>query len=398
MNDPFNGDECRILRELRQSEQLFEVLREASGPELHVQKQLRAAFPDELVRAAMTLQELRRRAREKFSRADQMWFNRKGLEQATAEPVARHKAARFSGHVWDYCAGIGGDAIAQAVAGAEVIAVDRDAANCLRVQWNAEAYGVGSRIKTLAADVESLTERDGLLHIDPDRRAGGAQRSVRIEDGTPGLGYLRRITHEFEGGAIKLSPAANFTGKFPEGEIELISLDGEAREATIWFGRLAGPGLWRATVLPAGATLAGDPLESFAAPGPLDRWIYDPDPAVVRAGLVNRLCEETGLQRLDAAEEYLTSSERIESPFVRPFEVLADLPNNDREIRRYFRESDIGQIEIKCRHVPIQADAVRRKLPLPGRRPGVLIFARIAGRTRAVVCRRLAEAAGSDAI
>lgn len=389
MNDSYNSDECRILRELRQSERLFEAVRQASGPELHVQKQLRGEFPDELVRAAITLEELRKRGAEKFSRADQMWFDRKGLEQATAEAVARHKATRFSGHVWDYCAGIGGDAIAQALAGAEVTAVDRDPANCLRIQWNAEAYGVASRVKPLAADVESLTERDGLLHVDPDRRAGRAQRSVRIEDGTPGLDFLRRMTHEFDGGAIKLSPAANFTGKFPDAEIELISLEGEAKEATIWFGRLAEPGLWRATVLPTGVTLAGDPLESFAEPGPLERWIYDPDPAVVRAGLVNRLCEETGLQRLDAAEEYLTSSDLVESPFVRSFEVLADLPNNDREIRRYFRESDICQLEIKCRHVPIQADAVRRKLPLPGREAAVLIFARVAGRTRAIVCRRV---------
>jgi hypothetical protein len=194
---------------------------------------------------------------------------------------------------------------------------------------------------------------------------------------------------EFKGGAIKLSPAANFVGKFPGAEIELVSLNGECKEATVWFGELGTPDLWRATVLPAGETLAGNPLDAFADVGPLGGYIYDPDPAVVRSGLVNLLSEKQGFTRLDDAEEYLTSNELIESSFARPFEVLAELPNNDREIRRYFRESEFGQLEIKCRHIPIQAETVRRKLELPGREAGVLVFARVEGKARAVVCRRI---------
>jgi hypothetical protein len=388
MSEPSDCKECRVLRELREAEGLFEALREARGSELQVQERLRAEFPDELVRAAITLEELRRKGAEKFSRAERMWFTRKGLEQATSDAVSRHKAGRFSGHVWDYCAGIGGDAIALALAGCCVTAVDRDAANCLRVEWNAEAYVVRDLIETRVADVETLVERDGLLHVDPDRRNSGGRRTVRIEDGSPGLEFLRRVIGEFEGGAIKLSPAANFTGKFAGAEIELVSWNGEAREATVWFGRLATPGQWRATTLPSGETLAGDPLESYAEMGPLGSWIYDPDAALVRAGLVNLLCERAGLTRLDDAGEYLTSENLVESPFVQPFEVIAELPNNDREIRRFFRESVFGQVEIKCRHIPVQAEAVRRKLPLPGHEPGVLMFARIGGKARAVVCRR----------
>jgi len=39
--------------------------------------------------------------------------------------------------------------------------------------------------------------------------------------------------------------------------------------------------------------------------------------------------------------------------------------------------------------VPIDVEAVRRKLPLSGSDAAVLIFARMAGKTRAVVCRRV---------
>ena len=196
------------------------------------------------------------------------------------------------------------------------------------------------------------------------------------------------LTRTFRGGAIKLSPAGNFGGKFSDVEIELISLNGECKEAVIWFGELGEKDRWRATVLPSGASLFGDPMEAYPEFGPLQRYLFDPDGAIIRAGLIDLMAERLQMQRLDESEEYLTSNSSSDSEFVRSFEVLEELPNNDREIRRYFRNSDFGRVEIKCRHIPIDVEAVRRKLPLPGDQPGVLIFVRVQGKARAVVCRR----------
>src|SRR5689334_19177383 len=68
--------------------------------------------PAEQVAAAVRLAECRRRGAAKFARADRMWLEPVALEQATAEPVARHKARRFGdGVIVDLCAGIGGDAL-----------------------------------------------------------------------------------------------------------------------------------------------------------------------------------------------------------------------------------------------------------------------------------------------
>ena len=120
--------------------------------------------------------------------------------------------------------------------------------------------------------------------------------------------------------------------------------------------------------------------------GPVGAVLYDPNPAVVRAGLVDLLAEQLGVRRLDSEEEYLSSDVRVDSPFLRAFEILAVLPNNERAIRGYFRTADFGQVEIKCRRLPVQAEAVRRKLPLVGDQPGVLVFARIAGKAKALVC------------
>src|SRR5258708_39647006 len=88
-------DEWDLLHELRDSPQLLQIVWQSTGNELAIQTQLRREYSDRLVRGAFALCELRRRGTAKFSRAAEMWFDRQGLEQATSERVARHKARRF---------------------------------------------------------------------------------------------------------------------------------------------------------------------------------------------------------------------------------------------------------------------------------------------------------------
>ena len=384
------NDECRVLRALRETPGLFEQIAAWTGPELGLQASLRRQFPDDLVRAAVSIHELRHRAKIKFTRADQMWFDRQGLEQSTMEAIAAYKAKRFEGSVWDLCCGIGSDAIALANH-CNVTAVDINPAACLRASWNAAAYSVATSVETKVADVLDMIKLDslnGLIHIDPDRRPGSSGRVSRIEDYVPGLEGLNRLIAQCRGGAIKVSPASNFGGKFPEAEIELISYRGECKEATVWFGDLAREQPFRATVLPSAESIAGHPLETLAPMMPLGRYLYDPDPAVVRAGLVDVLAERLGLSRLDASEEYLTSDQMVRSPFVQTFETIVEMPNNERDLKAWLRKSGIGRLEIKCRHIPIQADTLRRKLQLSGTEPAVVIFARVNGKARIIAARR----------
>jgi hypothetical protein len=384
-------DESSLLRALRASPGLLEAMTQANPAEteFHLQQRLRKEFPHELVRAALILRDLRRKAvaAKKFARADQMWFTPTGLEQATAEPIARHKAKRFEGPVWDYCCGIGGDSLALAERG-EVQSVDLDPAMCLRTDWNANVYEVHERVHTVVADVTQLGRREGLLHIDPDRRPGGQQRMRRIEDCSPNLDVLRKLMSEFRGGAIKLSPASNFGGKFSNVEIELVSLHGECKEATVWFGDLAGDQPFRATSLPSGETIAADPMSARADVTPPRSFVYDPDPAIVRAGLLDVLAERLQLSRLDDAEEYLTGDQPLCLPWTQTFRVLEIVPNNEREVRAACRRWEFASAEIKCRHLPIEIERVRCKLTLEGSRFGVLIYARVAGKATVFVCER----------
>lgn len=392
--------ELAVLRELRATPGIFAQIANWTGTELALQKQLRSEYSDALTRAALQLAGLRTRAREKFSRASELWCDRQSLEQSTNEAVAQYKAERFAEciaaddpglPVVDVCAGIGGDALSLARE-LPVLAVERDPLIATLLTWNAELYGVAERVQTRVVDARELDLAGRWLHLDPDRRPGTGGRVWRIEDYEPELDQLRAWMAAARGGALKLSPACNFAGKFHDlsVETELISLRGECKEATIWFGDLVDEPLWRATVLPEGATIAGYPSSALAEQSALRGYLYDPDPAVVRAGLVDLLAETEGLARLDREEEYLTSEELFDTPFAQAFAVVAELPNNDREIRAQVKAQHWHEIEIKCRHVPVKAAQVRQKLTLDGTGSGTLFIAKIQGRTRAILARRVA--------
>ena len=128
---------------------------------------LRSNYDDHIVRAALILHDLRKRGAAKFSKADEMWFDRTGLEQSTSEPVANYKAKRFSGDVVDICSGIGGDSIAIA-ANANVTSIDRVSARSQCLVWNAEAYGVANTIDAQPREAVPGDASGKLVHIDPD--------------------------------------------------------------------------------------------------------------------------------------------------------------------------------------------------------------------------------------
>src|SRR5436309_7280206 len=113
------------------SPELIRFLRSAKGADLLAEasnlppdeltriSHLRKFHPPARVAAAIELLNLRVRARAKFSRADEMFFTREGLEQSSSEAVAKWGAARFpeGATILDLCCGIGGDAVALASRG-----------------------------------------------------------------------------------------------------------------------------------------------------------------------------------------------------------------------------------------------------------------------------------------
>ncbi len=346
--------------------------------------------PPEVVSAAIRLAEARRRGAAKFSRADRMWLDRIGLEQATAEAVATHKAGRFAGSdVFDLCSGIGGDAIAMAGAMARVIAVDRDRGMLRRLAWNAEAYGVRGRVLPVLGRAESIgLPRSGLLHIDPDRRPGGGRKANRIDKYVPNIDFLKFLLGRVRGGAIKLGPASDFEAIFGADpcEIEVTSLFGECKEATVWFGELRSCRR-RATTLPSGETWTHSE-GGRASEMPLQVRLLEPDPSLIRSGLLDGFALAHDLYRFAPGTDLFTSPNAVRSPFLTGFHVEDVLPLDMKLLRAVVARRGLGPLEIKTRGVDLRPEAVRTTLRPAGSNPATIFLIGGEGRGRAIVASR----------
>lgn len=359
-------------------------------------ERLRRHVTAEQAQAALEIAWLRRRARTKFPQADRLYFTREALEQATAAPVAAHRAARLAAaaHVADLGCGIGGDTLALAAAGARVTAVERDALRLAMARANAEALGLAERIAWVQCDLlaEDPPAAEALF-CDPSRRADG-RRHAHAEDYEPPLSRVLAWSRRTPALAVKLAPGLDLDMLPPEVECEFVSLDGELKEAVIWCGPLAQVRR-RATLLrtaedgqAATHTLCADlPATSPTVPvAEPEAFLYEPDPAVIRAGLVADLAERLGAALLDPSIAYLTSPVYVATPFARAWAVITWLPFGLKRLRAKLRELDAGPVTVKKRGSPLDADALARQLSGEGRRPLVVVLTRVKGRPVALIC------------
>ncbi|OBI23151.1 SAM-dependent methyltransferase [Mycobacterium sp. E2327] len=333
---------------------------------------------------------LRRRALDKLGQLEVSgWlFTDEALQQATAAPVALHRASRLAQAgvaVHDATCSIGTELAALRAAGVRAVGSDIDAVRLAMARHN-----LGAAIGLCRADALHPVTRDTVVLVDPARRLGGRRR-MRVDDYAPALGRVLD-TYSDRDLVVKCAPGIDFDELSRlgfDGEIEVTSYQGSVREACLWPAGLSRAGVRRrASVLDRGEQLTDTEPDDcpVGAPG---RWIVDPDGAVVRAGLVRHYAARHGLWQLDPEIAYL-SGDRL-PPGVRGFEVLEQLAFDERRLRQALAALGCGALEILVRGVRVDPDALRRRLRPRGDRPLSVVITRIgagaAGRATAFVCR-----------
>jgi len=337
---------------------------------------------------------LRRKALEKFSSAQRMFFTPLGLQQATDEAVARHKARRFGAarNVVDLCCGIGGDLVGLTARG-PAVGVERHPIVARLAEANA-------RTSVRAADAESIDPSEfDAWHIDPDRRAHGV-RTTHIELYEPGQTAIDRFLRASPTGAVKLAPASDVHPAWAKAaQREWITCRRECRQQILWFGGLAtAPGTHRATVLAADhppATLAGQADLPFDAAGGVGRFVFVPDSAVIAAHLVGELARQFELASINGRTAWLTGDRHVPNSLWNTFEVIEVLPFDRRRLRALLRARLVGRLEIKTRSVNINVEQLRCELASPGDDEATLLVTPLFGQTTAIIARRITAATGA---
>ncbi|MDX3236037.1 methyltransferase domain-containing protein [Streptomyces sp. ME03-5709C] len=367
--------------------------------ELATATRLRREHDAGLVAAALTQARLRQRGAAKFGEdAHRMYFTPDGFEQSTRASVARHRAERFAAlgvrRLADLCCGIGGDAIALARAGVEVVAVDRSPLTCAVARANAEALGLAGLIEVRCADVtETAVDGCDAVFADPARRGGqskGAARGAsqggrwgaaggRIFDPeaySPPLSWAVAAARKAQAAAVKVAPGIPHEAVPEDAEAEWVSDHGDVKEAVLWFG--TAPGARRATLLPSGTTLAAARLPDPQV-RPVGRWLYEPDGAVIRAHMVADVAARVGGGLIDPSIAYVTSDEPHTTPYATAYEITDVLPFNLKRLKALLREREVGVLTVKKRGSAVEPEEVRRRVKPQGPNAATVFLTRVAG-------------------
>ena len=404
-----------------------------------VVSRLRAAghSPD-LVSAVVGQAHLRSKGAAKFGGfAERMLFTRAGLEQATRLEVAARHAGRMRragiSRVADLGCGIGGDALAFAGAGLDVLAVDADEVTAAIAAYNLAPFAspaspprgslsdptspprgsLSERSETkrveraqrdetspstpvttrhATAETTDLTDVDAVW-LDPARRTTGHSETRRVaaSDYSPSLEWAFSLAERMPVG-IKLGPAHDRDALPADAEAQWVSADGSVVELVVWSGILARDGVRRSALVIRGdeshELTAGADAED-ADVRELGAFVHEPDGAVIRARLIGDVARSLEAGMLDPKIAYLTGDAAVTSPFVQTFRVREVTAANPKAISQALTRHDVGTLEIKKRGMDVDPAAFRKKLTLRGAASATLILTRVGDRRMAILADRV---------
>jgi hypothetical protein len=350
-----------------------------------------------LVAAVMTQAKLRRRAQAKFGPfAERMLFTEEGLEQASRLKVAALHAGRFREaglhEVADLGCGIGAEAMAMASLDLEVRAFEIDEVTAAIATYNLAPF---ENATVEQADVEKLDlGKFEALFFDPARRMlrgpkrATATRSFDPANYSPNYNFVLEAAAKKPTG-VKLGPGHDHRTIPLDAEAQWVSVDGDLVEMSLWFGKVKRPDVKRSALLLTDGgrhELTSNKADSKNAElSTIGNYVYEPDNSIVRSHLIRELAENISASIFSPEIAYLTSDEKIASPWLKGYEVIDNLVFDRKKLKGYLREKNIGILEIKKRGSDITPEQLRKEMSLKGENAATLIVTRVGDAHRVLV-------------
>lgn len=354
----------------------------------------------EIARALLDAADCQLRFVDKFEKVEHWLLTREAAEQATRSSLAcwraRYLKERFPSlsRLTELGTGIGGDSVYLARE-FELDGYEKDparvrlaASNIAKLSPNALPH----RLHEQAAQPGELSGE--LLFVDPARRESG--RKFHPEDWKPPLSSLLALKG-FDGVVIKAAPGL-LTEVVPEGfEIHFLSHQGELKEAMLL--RPVGPITARhAWLWPKGQVsplhLWGHPQQSSVRePKPGD-YLLNPDPALLRSGLLGRFAAALEAGVVHPKIGYLSSPVPSPDAWADSFLILEASRLNWKRLAEALPRLEWGDYEYLGRGVPFSQNEVRGRLDkakkkMSGSRRGSVIIYRDESDYQAVLAQRI---------
>ena len=370
----------------------------------------------------ISLAQARTRARTKFGeRARTLMLTQEAAEQATRPVIAHYRAQRLrpvGGTVADLGCGIASDSAVYAADRGAVVAVELDpltasfAAKNLEFCPQARVYSGDVTDYVHGELLDAAGEPVGIVWMDPARRElrgakkAQTERLFDPEAFSPPFSFVLNLARTGVPMGVKLGPGfphegipspediASEANPNPRVEAEWIQSEGSLAELVLWFNTLAQEGVARtatsvrelsaeeatpyegsaepSALLPPYETAsfrspltAEEALQSVEVPVSLPHpgeYLLEPAPAIVRSHMVAEFAQSIGAHLLDEHLAYLCSAEPVEHPLVACYEVLEEIPLQEKQLKRWVREQGFTALTIKKRGVDIVPEQLRARL------------------------------------
>lgn len=343
---------------------------------------LRKSFSPGQAAVLLDQARLRHRAKVKFQNASQMWFTDEALQQATSPEVAQYHTDLFDNlrseqPVADLGCGIGGDTICFATR-FNVIAIEQDPIRYKLAEANLDVCGLSHRVDLRCADWTAIKLSVDGAYIDPVRRIttpqGDHKRVFHLSQMQPPLSAVLTLQRNLPHLGVKVAPGVKHKEIPDNAEVTFVSVRGQMKEALLRFGDLRNGTPRTAVLLPGNESIGNhSPCDALPLREP-GLFLYEPDAAVIRAGLVEHIGTLLGLAQLDSEIAYLTGDHLCQSPFVRAWCVRRSGSFLLKKLNRWLRELGAGRVVIKKRGSPIDVDKFRNLLKVVKGGPQFTVF------------------------
>jgi hypothetical protein len=173
--------------------------------------------------------------------------------------------------------------------------------------------------------------------------------------------------------------------------------DGAGRSALVVRTTVDGDGKEHTSTRVLRATDHPDGMALEAPTGVVGEYLYEPDGAVIRAGLVAHAAAELGGRLVDPTIAYVTADRPAPPSGPRPdarhpaiaatgpapiatgYRVLDTLPFGLKRLKAYLRERNVGRLTIKKRGTAVVPEQLRKQLVLTGTEEATIVLTRVAG-------------------
>ncbi|MBR6458130.1 MAG: hypothetical protein IKS71_05990 [Bacteroidales bacterium] len=330
-------------------------------------------------------------------------------EQCSSSATAFYKAGLLKGcrTIADLTGGLGVDSWAFSQIAEKVWYNEVKNSLLEATEKNFKALGVTNVIFSLqyANDrIKSLPEVDA-IYLDPARRDNVGKKVFLVEDCQPDvLKLLPELFKKAPKVLVKLSPMADLTmlrERFGARlrELHVVSLKGEVKELLLMLTREDNPQTRIiATNLKDSLAFLPEEERDATAVYPLDlnglQYLFEPDPALTKAGAFKLICSRFGLTKL-ALSTHVYLSEKP-SPFGKNYQILDVFDWGNTGFKECAEKYPLA--EVSARNVPMSSDELKARL---GVRPsadthifGVTVDIQIGPARKLIVARREIETKG----